>query len=79
MECKDWLHIYADRDKSKDFIALCENYENGKFEWPFHPKYISLRNFVTFFKIDWTIKQSITFPVFIPTQKFPIKKNKQII
>lgn len=75
METIDWLHIYADRDESKEFIELCNNYEEGKFEWDYHPKYISLRNFVTFFKKNWTTHNKNIFPVFTPTQKFPVKKK----
>ena len=74
MEGTDWIHSYAEREKSKNFIKLCENYQNDIFVWPYHPKYISLRNFVTFFNMDWSLKESHTFPVFIPTQKFPVKK-----
>ena len=75
MEAIEWVDIYAERDQSKEFTELCENYQRGTFEWDHHPKYISLRFFVTFFNKKWSLKDTITFPVFTPAHKFPVKKR----
>ena len=48
METVDWLHIYAEREENDQFKQLCTDYPS-KFKWPYHPKLINLRTFVTFF------------------------------
>ena len=77
METDDWLHVYAERDNTKEFIELCDAYQKGLFKWSHHPKDISLRFFVTYFKKNWTIKNQKTFPVFTPTYHFSIKKKSK--
>ena len=76
METTDWLHIYAERDENENFIQLCNNYPDT-FTWETHPKNISLRQFVTNFKKNWEMKNTITVPVFTPVQKFPVKKKNK--
>ena len=75
LETKDRLYLYAERDTNEHYIELCTNFENGKFEWSFHPKYISLRGFATYFTIHWLPKEIITVPIFSPIQKFNVKKK----
>ena len=74
METVDWLHIYAEREENDQFKQLCTDYPS-KFKWPYHPKLINLRTFVTYFTKNWKVKTSITFPVFSPIQKFHISKK----
>ena len=74
METVDWVHIYAEREENDQFKQLCTDYPS-KFKWPYHPKLINLRTFVTFFTKNWKVKTSITFPVFSPIQKFQISKK----
>ena len=74
MEAVDWVHIYAEREENENYKQLCNDYPS-KFKWPYHPKFLSLRNFVTYFSTKWIIKDTITFPVFSPIQKFQIKRT----
>ena len=74
LETTDWLHIYAERDQNKNFIEICNIYPE-KFKWKCHPNDISLRDFVTYFDKNWMVKDTITVPIFSPTQKFNVKKK----
>ena len=73
MEADDWLHIYAERETNKGFIELCNAYQQNKFQWPHHPKHVSLREFVTNFSRNWTIINKEIVPVFPQIPPFPIK------
>ena len=72
MEADDWLHIYAEREENENYKQLCNDYP-AKFKWPYHPQFINLRNFVTYFTKNWKVKIVTTFPAFSPLQKFEIK------
>ena len=54
METVDWLHIYAEREENDQFKQLCTDYPS-KFKWPYHPKLINLRTFVTYFTKNWKV------------------------
>ena len=77
MEAVNWIHIYAERDSSQDFIRLCDDYEQNRFKWDRHTKDISLRGFVTYFNKNWTLSNKETFPIFTPALHFLGKKTSK--
>ena len=66
---QNWLEWYRTRDDDKNFIRLCNDYESGEFQWECHPKFISLRGFVSSFSKSWIpLEETKRFvPVFTPS------------
>ena len=59
-------------------VPYCNLPKERNAQWPTRKETESgLRQFVTHLKKNWMLKETKTFPVFTPVQKFAIKKNSK--
>ena len=57
---KKMCNDYIQRNENKNYQKLCDNYPHI-FKFNCHPKNFSLRNMVTYFTKDWTVKKNLFF------------------
>ena len=84
----DWAEAYWNRESNSGYIDLCRNYENNKNDKTYmdscdkvirkHPKFISLREFVTNFSKKWKYSPDVHkkyYPYFINGYRYVARKN----
>ena len=87
-----WQYVYWKREKDEKYHEAVKRHESNPDAWnsqakktlpnycsPKHPKDVSLHEFLSFFKKDWTFGRKEHFPVFSPSFKVAVKpKNKEL-
>ena len=78
-KANNWVEVYAKREQSSEFKALCAAYEGGTFKWNRHPSEISLHEFMANFSLKWKpLPQPNSFvPVFYPSFTYKVSKGSK--
>ena len=63
--------LYWKREKDSNYKRLVERYEAGDIELDWHPREISLYNFVTYFQNNWTPSPHMSVPHISPQFRYP--------
>ena len=80
----NWHDKYWNRERSEGYQTLCSDFENGDEKKMFknkHPKYISLREFMTNFTKTWKRNPSAnrSFPNFIGNFRYIVNKKRPTV
>ena len=66
----NFADIYWVRESRQDFLDLVQLYEDGKLVLPWHPRQVSLYNFVAYFDKRWRLTGKTYVPHISPTFRY---------
>ena len=71
----NWSQAYWDRETNANYTKLIQDYEEGKFEYKRHPRDLSLRYFMSDFRINWEYEGSGFVPCPNPIFMYTVPKD----
>ena len=71
----NWSQAYWDRETCSNYTKLIEDYESGKFKYKRHPRDLSLRFFMSDFRINWEYEGSGFVPCPNPTFMYMVPQG----